>query len=1437
MAATLLPPWMVDRLGWVLVHSLWQFALWAFVAMLLQRTMRRSSATARYATCVLTLGLMPLSAVATWMGLPAEPRAAQRGALSEPTVAGTLPVSHAFDARKPGLTEPTPNPGVAGHEASEARTPASEPPEVTSAASPPSWWSSAQIMVRPWLGEIVLVWCVGVFAFGLRPLASWWMVCRLRRSGVGGVPGRVQCLVDRMSRRLGVWRAVRILGSTLVKAPAVVGYLRPAILLPVGLLTGLPAAQLEAILAHELAHIRRHDYLVNLVQTLLETLFFYHPAVWWLSRRIRQERENCCDDVAVGALGSRVDYCRAILAAAEFRHSQTALALGAGGGSMMARFRRLLDGERGRRPVRFLRPAGAGALAAVLLLGLAVSVSVLARAGSASINAPPANGNEPDGAAVVELPDLVAASRENDATSGPAFENAALSVRIKATDAKTRQPVTSLAVIPAFHENRVDRNTWQSQYLKRYQGNPPELRLERPWEQTVLRIQADGYVPFITRPVRRDEGDVTLDVTLEPDPRLAGNVLLPDGKPAGGASLAICTWTNEVEVEGGILRHSGHGRELGKLGTSAADGSFRLPTEVDPWVLVVAHDGGYAEVTAAEFVKSSTVRLKPWGRIEGEFVLGGKPVAGQPIHVGAMRRGDEVFLHYTGDVVTDAAGRFVVERVPPVTLDVQPWFKHGDSSFNLLWSGRTSVAAGQTTRLTLPRPGRPIVGRVSLPPDSGLSVAEAAVELSVSLRAPSMSGFQDEVDQAWAAYQAFVKSELGRAFHRDKIAANADGTFRIEGLLETRYLLVIAAYRKPASPGADRGPMIARMAKRVEVPPLADSKEPLDLGNLVLSAVERTPPKPPAAPPPKPAKADESKKADAALRVQAEESAATAGPLEIEWLKDLDVLAIRGPRADVEKLKSVIRSLDLKAAPGPGTVDRLNDLLFDKGYRVTAREGKYQVARLTVKFDFRFALWGQTLESIAAQLHLSLKAAELPPGTFTFRDDREYGPVQAIQLLDSVLIAKGYTVARRGPDLVVTKKDRSKYPPRLLAIDNNGAIVKTDASGDVVEVSAGSPADDELLRELSTLPKLRLLNVDSTTRVTPAGLAHIAAMPALESLNLYDLGVTDDDLRHIAKQTGLRELSLAENSVTDVGLERLKDLRNLEKLQLNGNRITDAGLVYLAGLTKLRELGLRNTSRAETGMKITDKGMEHLRGLKALREIDISGTAVTDAGLAYLAGFPELELLSLSGRFITDQGMTHVAACRKLKSLILMYTEVGDEGLRRLAPLKELQRLDLSSYRVTDAGVKALRSHPKLDHVSLRSARVTNAALEHLAAIPSLTRLDLNGSGEPGVNLGRLFDHEGLARLESLPRLRELWLHNLRLGPSEIAALGRLRHLKSLVIDFSDITIDGLRTLRRLLPTARVSVSAGGGFLDPLERLDETPLPKPSDSSRLWQRY
>src|SRR5205085_11492852 len=145
----------------------------------------------------------------------------------------------------------------------------------------------------------------------------------------------------RLARRLRVSRPVRLCASALVEVPTVVGWLRPVVLLPVCALTALSAPQLEALIAHELAHIRRHDYLCNLLQTIIETLLFYHPAVWWLSKRVRIEREHCCDDAAVAATGDVLVYARALTALEQLRRRPApALVIAANGGSLMQRIQR-----------------------------------------------------------------------------------------------------------------------------------------------------------------------------------------------------------------------------------------------------------------------------------------------------------------------------------------------------------------------------------------------------------------------------------------------------------------------------------------------------------------------------------------------------------------------------------------------------------------------------------------------------------------------------------------------------------------------------------------------------------------------------------------------------------------------------------------------------------------------------------------------------------------------------------------------------------------------------------------------------------------------------------------------------------------------------------------------------------------------------------------
>ena len=191
----------------------------------------------------------------------------------------------------------------------------------------------------PWLAPF---WLAGVTLFYVRRLMVWNAARRLRRVGVCAAADPWQERLNILARRLRLTRPVALLESCVAAVPVVIGHARPIILMPVGLLAGLPPGQIESILVHELAHILRRDYLVNMMQTAIEGLFFYHPAVWWTSRVIRKERENCCDDLAVMFLGNAHEYAAALAALEENRRDVPQAALAATGGDLVNRIRRLL---------------------------------------------------------------------------------------------------------------------------------------------------------------------------------------------------------------------------------------------------------------------------------------------------------------------------------------------------------------------------------------------------------------------------------------------------------------------------------------------------------------------------------------------------------------------------------------------------------------------------------------------------------------------------------------------------------------------------------------------------------------------------------------------------------------------------------------------------------------------------------------------------------------------------------------------------------------------------------------------------------------------------------------------------------------------------------------------------------------------------------------
>jgi len=306
---------LVPALGRALLHFLWQGALIGLLAALALHALRDARPQARYAVACLSLALcalVPTVYVIVQMWVPSTHDVA---------------VAASETARVTGFAMATRDPA-------------------------PDWTSRLDAA----LPTIVLLWAAGAGALSLRMGAGLLWIARLRATPQRPMQGEWQARLDALAQRFGLRRpvALRIIGS--LSSPVSAGWFRPVVLLPAGLLTRMPADLIEALLAHELAHIRRHDYLVNLLQNLAEALLFYHPVTWWLSRRIRDEREHIADRLAAEITQQPRRLALALSELAEWSCSHApspstpALAQAAHGGHLMSRIEQLV--RPGARPVR-----------------------------------------------------------------------------------------------------------------------------------------------------------------------------------------------------------------------------------------------------------------------------------------------------------------------------------------------------------------------------------------------------------------------------------------------------------------------------------------------------------------------------------------------------------------------------------------------------------------------------------------------------------------------------------------------------------------------------------------------------------------------------------------------------------------------------------------------------------------------------------------------------------------------------------------------------------------------------------------------------------------------------------------------------------------------------------------------------------------------------
>lgn len=277
--ASFIPDNIINALGWTIFHSLWQGLIIGLILLLIFKYRRDISSQTRYLLGVFALAAILTSSLFTFL-FAYHP-------VSFHTETATFSSS--------GISS------LAG--IPEAR----DELNLLNPASP--GWQTGLIRT---FDIVSITWFMGVLLLALRLAGGMLVINGMRLQGVAPLPEVWERRLHMLALKTGLRRSVKYLQSQKVLMPMVVGIVRPVVLIPSMIMSGLPADQLETIIVHELGHIRRHDFLINIIQAIIEALFFYHPVVWIISENVRQEREKCCDDYTIKVCGKVSHYARAL---------------------------------------------------------------------------------------------------------------------------------------------------------------------------------------------------------------------------------------------------------------------------------------------------------------------------------------------------------------------------------------------------------------------------------------------------------------------------------------------------------------------------------------------------------------------------------------------------------------------------------------------------------------------------------------------------------------------------------------------------------------------------------------------------------------------------------------------------------------------------------------------------------------------------------------------------------------------------------------------------------------------------------------------------------------------------------------------------------------------------------------------------------------------
>ncbi|MCE7042076.1 M56 family metallopeptidase [Dyadobacter sp. CY312] len=301
-----IPDSMISAVGWTLVHSVWQGILLAIFAFAGFFILNKKSANARYNLGIILLGLQVAASIGTYFYYYL-----------------TTPLRSYQSLSTSSLSLATQN--------------------LQTVPYAPSAILQVQLWLNTHLFELVLCWFIGTGLLTLRFAGAWIYAEYLRSSANIVMDQEWRTRFGMLTARMNISKSIEFRQTAKVLTPMVIGVFRPAVLIPFGLLTGFSTSQIEAILAHELAHIRRNDYLVNLLQSFVEVIFFFHPALWWISERVRTEREHCCDDIALSVCGDKMVLANALVKVAEWQSApELAMAFASKKPLLLNRIRRVV---------------------------------------------------------------------------------------------------------------------------------------------------------------------------------------------------------------------------------------------------------------------------------------------------------------------------------------------------------------------------------------------------------------------------------------------------------------------------------------------------------------------------------------------------------------------------------------------------------------------------------------------------------------------------------------------------------------------------------------------------------------------------------------------------------------------------------------------------------------------------------------------------------------------------------------------------------------------------------------------------------------------------------------------------------------------------------------------------------------------------------------